>query len=110
MRRQRLGQCSAAFNGRGHLRDDPFQRPILLLLLQDAQTAQERHPHVNQRRQLAGEHRENGRLDFRGWHRNPQLGHFGNGQVFPDPRQNGVACATRVGNNPISLIRLNASR
>ena len=42
-----------------------FNAPIFRLFLQHAQSAQERHPHVNQRRQLAGEHREDGRFDSR---------------------------------------------
>jgi hypothetical protein len=36
---------------------------VLRLLLQDAQSAHERHAHVNQRGKLTGEHREDGRFD-----------------------------------------------
>jgi hypothetical protein len=69
-----------AFDGRGHVRDDAFQRAVLRLLLQDAQPAHERHPHVNQRRQLTGEHGKRGRFDVSNRHSNPQIEHLGRGK------------------------------
>jgi len=61
--RQGLGKRAAAFDRQRQFAQDFFERAIALLLLQHAQSAQERQARVHQRRQLPGERREHLRFD-----------------------------------------------
>ena len=53
--RQSLGKSASAFDGQRQVVDDRFERGIPLLTFQDAQTAKQRQPGIDQRCQLAGE-------------------------------------------------------